>query len=80
MSNGERAANLKRRVFMLRFHAERRGADGKSVVAQRGGHARIGDDRALARAIATEMAIKRWHDNGCEGRGRLTDLESPSTS
>ena len=61
MTDGRRAANLKRRAFMLRFHAERRGVDGKSVVAQRGGHARMGDDRALARAIATEMAVKRWH-------------------
>ena len=80
MTDGRRAANLKRRAFMLRFHTERRGTDEKSVVAQRGEHARMGDDRALARAIATEMAIKRWHGDACVGCGRLTDPGPPSTS
>lgn len=58
----QRAANLRRRVAMLRYHVTMRGGDGKSVAAQRGGHARMGGDAALARATATEMALKRWHD------------------
>lgn len=56
-----RAANLSRRAKLLRFHARMRGADGKSISAVRGGHARMGRDPALARAAATEMAIKRWY-------------------
>lgn len=55
------AANLKRRVSMLRFHASNRGEDGKSIVAQRGGRARMGDDPTIARANATEMAALRWY-------------------
>ena len=57
----QRAANLSRRAKLLRYHATRRGTDGKSVAAQRGGYARMGDDPALARAIGTEMALRRWY-------------------
>ena len=56
-----RAANLARRAKLLRFHVGMRGADGKSISAARGGRARMGDDPALARAAATEMALKRWY-------------------
>ena len=80
MTDAGRAANLKRRIFMLRYHIERRGADGKSVVAQRGGHARMGADRALARAIATEMAVKRWHGAGDGGQKLPDDGSSSSTT
>lgn len=57
----KRGANLKRRLFMLRFHAVNRDYDGKSVVARRGGHARMGADSGGPRAAATAMALARWH-------------------
>ena len=63
-----RAANLARRAKLLRFHASMRGADGKSTSAVRGGMARIGDDPAIARAAATEMALRRWYPNNETGR------------
>ena len=56
-----RAANLSRRAKLLRYHASRRGADGKSISAVQGGQARMGEDPALARAAATEMALRRWY-------------------
>jgi hypothetical protein len=56
-----RAANLARRVKLLRYHASMRGPDGKSITARRGGLARMGNDPALARATATAMALRRWH-------------------
>lgn len=59
----QRAANLSRRAKLLRFHARMRGGDGRSISAVRGGHARMGDDPALARATATEMALRRWYPN-----------------
>ena len=55
------AANLRRRVAMLRFHAANRDWDGKSVIARRGGHARMDADPGGPRAAATSMAIARWH-------------------
>lgn len=63
-----RAANLSRRAKLLRFHASMRGADGRSISAVRGGQARMGDDPAIARATATEMARQRWYPNTETGR------------
>ena len=57
----QRAAGLRRRVRMIKFHCAHRGEDGKSIVAQRGGRARMGDDPAMAKATATEMAVSRWY-------------------
>ena len=56
-----RAANLARRVALLRYHGANRDWDGKSISARRGGHARMSADPGGPRAAATAMALARWH-------------------
>jgi hypothetical protein len=60
----KQAANLKRRLFMLRFHALNRDFDGKSAIARRGGQARMARDPGGPRAAALQMALTRWHPQG----------------
>jgi hypothetical protein len=55
------AANLRRRVALLRYHAANRDWDGKSAIARRGGYARMAADPGGPRAAATAMALARWH-------------------
>jgi len=59
------AANLRRRLAMLRFHSEQRGADGKSAAAVKGGQTaaalRIANTPGGARALGLELALARWH-------------------
>ena len=60
-----RAANLKRRLAMLRYHATQRGSDGKSLSAVAGGRAAWAKRAAAtpggARALGLELALRRWH-------------------
>jgi hypothetical protein len=63
-----RAANLRRKLAMLRFHAEHCGPDGKSTVAVKGGQVaaakRIANTPGGARALGLELALARWHPGG----------------
>ena len=61
-----RAANLKRKLAMLRVHAVARDpVTGKSVIAVKGGQAaaakRIANTPGGGRALGLELALARWH-------------------
>lgn len=70
-----RAANLKRRLALLRHHAALRDpVTGKSLQAVRGGQAawrmRVEAAGGNARIVGLEMALKRWHPEGDGSDGR----------
>lgn len=61
-----RAANLKRRLAMIRYHASQRDPQtGKSESAVAGGRAawakRVAATPGGGRALGLEMALRRWH-------------------